>query len=63
MSAGAYTASYSTVWFNGFEPLRTFYVSAAAPVTRMPSTRSQPGTPLRRRTGRTLKLRNASRAA
>jgi ornithine decarboxylase len=33
MSAGAYTASYSTVWFNGFEPLRTFFVSAAAPVT------------------------------
>ena len=32
MSAGAYTASYSTVWFNGFEPLRTFFVSAAAPV-------------------------------
>jgi ornithine decarboxylase len=31
MSAGAYTASYSTVWFNGFEPLRTFFVSAAAP--------------------------------
>ena len=29
MSAGAYTASYSTVWFNGFEPLRTFFVSAA----------------------------------
>lgn len=27
MSAGAYTASYSTVWFNGFEPLRTFFVS------------------------------------
>jgi len=33
MSAGAYTASYSTVWFNGFEPLRTFFVSAAASST------------------------------
>jgi ornithine decarboxylase len=29
MSAGAYTASYSSVWFNGFEPLRTFFVSAS----------------------------------
>ena len=37
MSAGAYSASYSTVWFNGFEPLRTFFVSAAAPVTGVPS--------------------------
>jgi len=37
MSAGAYTASYSTVWFNGFEPLRTFFVSAAAPVTGVSS--------------------------
>jgi ornithine decarboxylase len=44
MSAGAYTASYSTVWFNGFEPLRTFFVSAAGPVTGMPSARPQPGT-------------------
>ncbi len=43
MSAGAYTASYSTVWFNGFEPLRTFFVSAAAPATGVPSARSQPG--------------------
>ena len=34
---GAYTASYSTVWFNGFEPLRTFFVSDAGPVTGMPS--------------------------
>lgn len=40
MSAGAYTASYSTVWFNGFEPLRTFYVSSAAPVTRVSSSTS-----------------------
>jgi len=28
MSTGAYTSSYSSVWFNGFEPLRTFFVSA-----------------------------------
>ncbi len=27
MSTGAYTSSYSSVWFNGFEPLRTFFVS------------------------------------
>jgi ornithine decarboxylase len=27
LSAGAYTSSYSSVWFNGFEPLRTFFVS------------------------------------
>ena len=40
MSAGAYTASYSTVWFNGFEPLRTFFVSATTPVTRVSSARS-----------------------
>jgi ornithine decarboxylase len=37
MSAGAYTASYSTVWFNGFEPLRTFFVSAATPSTGVSS--------------------------
>ena len=30
MSTGAYTSSYSSVWFNGFEPLRTFFVSAHA---------------------------------
>jgi hypothetical protein len=30
MSTGAYTSSYSWVWFNGFEPLRTFFVSADA---------------------------------
>ena len=30
MSTGAYTSSYSSVWFNGFEPLRTFFVSAGA---------------------------------
>ena len=28
MSTGAYTSSYSSVWFNGFDPLRTFFVSA-----------------------------------
>lgn len=28
-STGAYTSSYSSVWFNGFEPLRCFYVTAA----------------------------------
>jgi ornithine decarboxylase len=28
LSTGAYTSSYSSVWFNGFEPLRTFLVSA-----------------------------------
>ena len=28
MSTGAYTSSYSSVWFNGFEPLRTFFVSS-----------------------------------
>jgi ornithine decarboxylase len=30
MSTGAYTSSYSSVWFNGFEPLRCFFVSSAA---------------------------------
>lgn len=29
LSTGAYTSSYSSVWFNGFEPLRCFFVSAA----------------------------------
>src|ERR1700733_9035632 len=28
LSTGAYTSSYSSVWFNGFEPLRSFFVSA-----------------------------------
>jgi ornithine decarboxylase len=28
MSTGAYTASYSSVWFNGFDPLTTYFVSA-----------------------------------
>jgi ornithine decarboxylase len=28
MSAGAYTTSYSSVWFNGFEPLASFFVSS-----------------------------------
>jgi ornithine decarboxylase len=28
LSTGAYTSSYSSVWFNGFEPLHTFFVSA-----------------------------------
>ena len=28
MSTGAYTSSYSSVWFNGFDPLRTFFVPA-----------------------------------
>jgi ornithine decarboxylase len=28
LSTGAYTSSYSSVWFNGFEPLRCFFVSA-----------------------------------
>jgi ornithine decarboxylase len=37
MSAGAYTASYSTVRFNSFEPLRTFFVSATTPTTEVPS--------------------------
>jgi ornithine decarboxylase len=26
LSAGAYTASYSSVWFNGFEPLPSYYL-------------------------------------
>jgi ornithine decarboxylase len=30
LSTGAYTSSYSSVWFNGFEPLRTFFVPAEA---------------------------------
>lgn len=30
LSTGAYTSSYSSVWFNGFEPLRCFFVSSAA---------------------------------
>jgi ornithine decarboxylase len=30
MATGAYTSSYSSVWFNGFDPLRTFFVSADA---------------------------------
>lgn len=29
LSTGAYTSSYSSVWFNGFEPLRCFFVSGA----------------------------------
>lgn len=29
LSAGAYTSSYSSVWFNGFEPLRCITVSGA----------------------------------
>lgn len=37
MPAGAYAASCSTVWFNGFEPLRTFFVSATTPTTEVPS--------------------------
>ena len=28
LSAGAYTATYSTVGFNGFPPLRTYYLAA-----------------------------------
>ena len=28
LSTGAYTSSYSSVWFNGFEPLRCFFVSS-----------------------------------
>jgi ornithine decarboxylase len=28
MSTGAYTSSYSSVWFNGFDPLRTYVVSS-----------------------------------
>jgi ornithine decarboxylase len=28
LSAGAYTASYSSVWFSGVEPLRSYYLSA-----------------------------------
>jgi ornithine decarboxylase len=28
MSTGAYTSSYSSVWFNGFDPLSTHFVSA-----------------------------------
>jgi ornithine decarboxylase len=27
LSTGAYTASYSSVWFNGFERLRSYYLS------------------------------------
>ena len=27
LSAGAYTATYSTVGFNGFPPLRTYYLA------------------------------------
>lgn len=26
LSTGAYTTSYSSVWFNGFEPLKAFYI-------------------------------------
>ena len=29
LSTGAYTASYSSVWFNGFPPLRGYYLPAA----------------------------------
>jgi ornithine decarboxylase len=28
MSTGAYTSSYSSVWFNGFDPLSSFFVSS-----------------------------------
>jgi hypothetical protein len=28
MSTGAYTSSYSSVWFNGFDPLITYVVSS-----------------------------------
>lgn len=31
-SAGAHTASYSSAWFNGFEPLRTYHLPASLPV-------------------------------
>jgi len=27
LATGAYTSSYSSVWFNGFEPLRSYFVS------------------------------------
>lgn len=30
LATGAYTSSYSSVWFNGFEPLRSYFVSALA---------------------------------
>ena len=29
LSTGAYTSSYASVWFNGFQPLRTFFVADA----------------------------------
>lgn len=29
LSAGAYTASYASVWFNGFQPLRTYHLSVS----------------------------------
>ena len=32
LSAGAYTVSYSSVWFNGFEPIRTYHLPASLPV-------------------------------
>ncbi|MBY0441498.1 MAG: type III PLP-dependent enzyme [Mycobacteriaceae bacterium] len=32
LSAGAYTASYASVWFNGFEPLKTYHLPASLPV-------------------------------
>jgi ornithine decarboxylase len=32
MSAGAYTSSYSSVWFNGFDPLRSVLVSSAGQI-------------------------------
>jgi ornithine decarboxylase len=34
LSTGAYTSSYSSVWFNGFEPLRCFFVCSTGQVTR-----------------------------
>jgi ornithine decarboxylase len=36
MATGAYTSSYSSVWFNGFEPLRTFFVSSRDDVVVRP---------------------------
>ena len=31
LSAGAYTTTYSSVWFNGFEPLRAYHLAASTP--------------------------------
>ena len=27
LSSGAYTTSYASVWFNGFEPIKTYIIN------------------------------------